>query len=179
MAVAVASYIPLIRIGLYVALALFSFITFALCAARLHYTLHIPIGDPLNGGVDFYDPVVAELLFTTLITMPFCLYAAFSIHSRYENKYVGTFAAEIALLVVLWLFWIGGAAVATEFWGDLSFCQQFQPCRILTAMVAFTWLSWVVLTGIIMLSLMFSLANRAWMEPLHGRWDPRASHYHA
>jgi len=156
-------------------LGLFSFILFALSAARIHYTTHLPRGDPLNGGNDFYDPVVAELLFTTLITMAWSGFIIYCIHRRVENKYVHTFRGELIGLAVLWLFWIAGAAVASSFWGNLGWCQQFEACRLLTALVAFSWLGWLVLTAIIGISLMFTIANRAFTEPLHGRWDPRAS----
>jgi len=40
-------------------------------------------------------------------------FSAFSIHKRYENRYISTFLAEIVGLAVLWLFWIGGAGAAT------------------------------------------------------------------
>lgn len=61
-------------------------------------------------------------------------------------------------------------------WGNLAFCQHFEACRILTAIVAFSWLGWIILSVIGAVSLMFSFANGALLEPFHGRWDPRASH---
>lgn len=167
--------LPALRISLYFTLALFSFILLALTGARLNYTEHLPRGDPLNGGHNFSDPVVGELLFTSLITMAWSAFIIYTIHKCAENKYVSTFAAELVGLFVLWLFWISGAAVATSIWGNLSFCQQFEACRVLSAMLAFTWLGWIVLSFIIGINLMFSVANGAFMEPLHGRWDPRSS----
>ena len=62
-------------------------------------------------------------------------------------------------------------------WGNLQWCQQYQPCRLLSALVAFSWLGWIVLTAILGISLMFTFANKAFLEPLHGRWDPRMSTY--
>ena len=62
-------------------------------------------------------------------------------------------------------------------WGDLSFCFHYRACRLLTVLVAFSWLGWIVITVILAVNLLFSLANKALMEPLHGRWDPRTSHY--
>lgn len=44
-------------------------------------------------------------------------------------------------------------------------------------MLAFAWLGWIVLTLIMILSIIFSVVNGAFNEPLHGRWDPRASVY--
>lgn len=40
--------------------AIFSLILFGLSAARLHYTTHLPRGDPLNGGKDFYGSLFTE-----------------------------------------------------------------------------------------------------------------------
>ena len=36
-------------------------------AGRISYTEHLPGGDPLDGGTDFYDPVVVELLVCSLL----------------------------------------------------------------------------------------------------------------
>jgi hypothetical protein len=52
-------------------------------------------------------------------------------------------------------------------------------CRLLAALLAFAWLSWLVVLVLFVVSLMFAIANKAWSEPLHGRWDPRISHYYA
>ncbi|KAF8663690.1 hypothetical protein AX16_000865 [Volvariella volvacea WC 439] len=169
--------LPPLRLCLYLALALFSFILFALSAARLHYTTNLPVGDSLNGGIDFYDPVVAELLVTTLFTMIWCGLIIYIMFHRFERKNVTTFAIELGGLAVLWLFWISGAAVASSMWGNLSWCQMYEPCRVLSALVAFCWLGWLVLTALIGVTVMFAAANNAWMEPLHGRWDPRQSKF--
>ncbi|KAF8913672.1 hypothetical protein CPB85DRAFT_1375534 [Mucidula mucida] len=169
--------LPPVRIALYFTLGIFSLVLLGLTAARLHYTTHIPDGDPVNGGVNFYDPVVAELLVTTLFTMAWCIFTIHTIHKRVENRYVYTFRGELIGLFVLWMFWICGAGVATNVWGNLSWCQQYQPCRILTAMLAFTWMGWIILTLIMVMSIMFVVVNGALLEPMHGRWDPRASIY--
>lgn len=69
----------------------FSVVVFGLTITRLNYTLHLPKGDPLNHGADFYgklllpprkmtvycsympptDPVVAELLVCSLLAFGF------------------------------------------------------------------------------------------------------------
>lgn len=70
---------------------LFSAVLLGLTAARLHYTTHLPRGDPLNQGQPFYgtcrahssdafhidvdthsclsDPIVAELLACSILAM--------------------------------------------------------------------------------------------------------------
>ncbi|KAF9492624.1 hypothetical protein BDN71DRAFT_1451242 [Pleurotus eryngii] len=169
--------LPPLRIALYFTLGLFSFVLFCLSAARIHYTTHLPAGDPLNGGHNFYDPVIAELIFTTLITMGWCIYIIFVIHKRIDDRPVTLFRDEMIGLGVLWLFWLIGSAVASSIWGNLGFCQQFGACRLLSALLAFAWLGWIILSVLLVLSILFSFANGALMEPLHGRWDPRASRY--
>jgi len=169
--------LPPLRIALYFSLILFSLVLFGLSAARLHYTTHLPSGDPLNGGNNFYDPIVVELLFTTLLTVPWSIFIIHSIHKRAEHRLVSTFRGELIGLVILWIFWLVGAAVASSIWGDLSFCFQYHACRLLTVLVVFSWVGWIVITAILVVNLLFSFANKALMEPLHGRWDPRTSHY--
>ncbi|KAH9476512.1 hypothetical protein JR316_0010424 [Psilocybe cubensis] len=169
--------IPVVRIILYCILLFFTFVLFCLSAARLNYTNHLPPHDPLNNGRSFSDPVVVEILFTTLITMPWAVFVGYSIHKRYEYKSFTTFLVEIVGLSVLWIFWIAGAATASGPWGNLSFCQQFEACRVLSALVAFAWLGWITITVLLGLSLLFSLANKSLFEPFHGRWNPRQSQY--
>ncbi|KAF8890930.1 hypothetical protein BD779DRAFT_1515271 [Infundibulicybe gibba] len=169
--------LPPLRIALYCVLTLFSVVLLGLSAARIHYTTHLPRGDPLNGGKNFYDPIVVELLVTSILTIPWSIFIIISIHKRVESRLVSLFRGEIIGLAVLWLFWLVGAAIATSIWGDLSFCHKYQACRILTALVAFSWMGWIILSIILAVSMLFSLANGALLEPLHGRWDPRASHY--
>ncbi|KAF8815244.1 hypothetical protein BYT27DRAFT_6734815 [Phlegmacium glaucopus] len=166
-----------IRIGMYGLLAFFSVLVLGLSAARLQYTTHLPKGDPLNSGKPFHDPIVAELLFTMILTIPWCTFVIYSIYKRYENPYLSTFLGEVIGLSVLWLFWIVGAAIASTMWGNLGWCQQFEPCRIISALIAFSWLGWLVLSLLLGFSLLFSFANKGFMDPLHGRWNPRESRY--
>ena len=77
------------------------------------------------------DPIVVELLVTTLFTIPWsafmCVprpkgrtsdltltnhasFSLFSIFKRFEHPYFAIFAAEIAGLTFLWIFWLAGAA---------------------------------------------------------------------
>lgn len=117
----------------------------------------------------------------------------FAIHKRFEHPYFGIFAAEIAGLVVLWFFWILGAGIASvssHSWSpsqqtNREFCFQtvlgpdancrLSACSVASALLAFSWLGWITLSGILAVALLFSFANSAFREPLHGRWDPRQS----
>jgi len=156
--------LPILRIGSYAALAFFSFLVFCLSAARLNYT----------NGFGFYETVVPELLVSALFTIPFSLFIIFAIHKRFEHPYFGIFAAEIAGLVILWFFWIIGAGVATTVLGPGTTCT-LSACSVVSALLAFSWLSWITLTGILAFVILFCFANSAFKEPLHGRWDPRQS----
>ncbi|KAJ7644069.1 hypothetical protein FB45DRAFT_717368, partial [Roridomyces roridus] len=165
--------LPTLRIASYAILVLFSFILFCLTIARLAYTNHLPRGDPLNRGRDFYDPDIVELLVTTMLSMAWGVYVIRTIYRRVDNNLVSTFRGELVGLFVVWMFWIVGSAIATSFWGNLGFCQEFSACRILSAIVAFSWLCWISVTFNFAVSLTFILANNALLEPLHGQWVPQ------
>ncbi|KAJ7459778.1 hypothetical protein FB451DRAFT_1271510 [Mycena latifolia] len=166
--------LPTLRIASYAILVLFSFIDFCLTIARLSYTNHLPRGDTLNHGKDFYDPDIVELLVTTMISIAWALFVIRAIHKRVEDNLVSTFRGELVGLFVIWMFWLVGTAIATSQWGSLGFCQEFEPCRVLSAIVAFSWLCWVMVSFNFGVSLTFIVANGALLEPLHGQWVPDA-----
>ena len=60
-------------------------------------------------------------------------------------------------------------------WPDISGCLQNQECQVMSALLAFSWLAWVTLSAILVLDTLFVIANKFWMEPIHGRLDPRMS----
>lgn len=64
-----------------------------------------------------------------------------------------------------------------SYWGNLHWCQTYLACRVLTALVAFSWMGSILLFALLLISLMFAVANRAFAQPLHGRYDPRGSGY--
>lgn len=64
-----------------------------------------------------------------------------------------------------------------SFWGNLNWCHEFSACRLLTALVAFAWMNWIILFSLLGLSVLFTIVNAAFSEPMHGRYDPRESHY--
>ncbi|KAJ7284559.1 hypothetical protein C8J57DRAFT_1431984 [Mycena rebaudengoi] len=165
------------RTFLYSVFGVFSLVLFGLTAARLRYTTHLPLGDPLNNGKNFYDPIVVELLFSALLGMVWSVYAVVTIHHMREDRYIHTFLSEIVILGVLFLCYLVGAAIASSIWGDLSFCHHFRACRILTAMLAFAWMSWIILLGLLVMSIFIAVVNAALFAPFHGRWNPRESTY--
>ncbi|KAJ6512199.1 hypothetical protein C8R47DRAFT_687018 [Mycena vitilis] len=166
--------LPTLRIASYAILALFSFIVFCLTIARLSYTNNLPRGDPLNGGKNFYDPDIVELLVTAMMTIAWALFVIRTIHKRVDDNLVSTFRGELIGLFVIWMFWIVGTGIATTQWGSLGFCARFEACRVLSAVVAFSWLSWILVTFSLGVSTTFVVANGALLEPLHGMWVPRS-----
>ncbi|TEB06453.1 hypothetical protein FA13DRAFT_1742944 [Coprinellus micaceus] len=123
------------------------------------------------------DPVVAELLFSSLVSLPWCGFMIYSIHKRYENRYISKFRDEMIGLGFLWLFWMVGTGIATSTWVNIAWCQHINACRVLSALLAFAWLGWIALTALLAICLLFTIANHAFLEPLHGRWDPRQTVY--
>ena len=58
--------------------------------------------------------------------------------------------------------------------GPDATCQSSE-CSVVAALLAFSWLGWIALSGALAFALLFSFANSAFRQPLHGRWDPRQS----
>ncbi|THU90567.1 hypothetical protein K435DRAFT_256496 [Dendrothele bispora CBS 962.96] len=163
------------RTALYFLLSLFSIVVLGLSATRLHYTLHVPLGDPVNGGEDFYDRIVVELLVASILTMLWSWFVMWIIRKRKETAFVSTFRGGFIGLAILWLMWLIGVIVVTHMWGDLRWCQIYKPCRILTALVAFVWIGWITMTVIFIVEIIFVSQNGGSRVALHGRWDPRVS----
>ncbi|KAH9943628.1 hypothetical protein B0H21DRAFT_695466, partial [Amylocystis lapponica] len=155
----------------------FSAVLLGLTAARLHYTTQLSVHDPLNAGHHFYDPIVAELLVSSLLTLLWTTFVTHTIFRSFEYGRFTSFASELLGLFVLFVFWLVGAAIATTYWGNLNWCWAYAPCRLLTALVAFAWMGWIVLLALLVISALFAVANSAFGDPLHGRYDPRLSQY--
>ncbi|KAI0027392.1 hypothetical protein K488DRAFT_90903 [Vararia minispora EC-137] len=161
-----------IRIVFYILLWLFSVILLGLSCSRIHYTTHLERTDPLHNGRPFYDPIVAELIATTILAILWAPFAVHAIWKRRERGLITSFAFEGVSLFVLWLMYLVGAAIATSIWGDLSFCRQFWQCRELTALVAFAWLSWITLFSLFSFAILIPARNNAWSAPMHGYYVP-------
>jgi len=157
------------RMWLYALFAFFSFMLLAFTAARLNYTLHLQRGDPLNGGHDFYDPSVAELIFCAIVGLIWAPFMFLVIRRRLEGDFLTRIWFEVTVLALLCIFWLAGAAAATNVWPDLSFCVSFNACRVLQTMMAFAWLGWMTITILLVGGIVFAVVNKSWME--HAHWD--------
>jgi len=161
----------LLRKWLYIALLLFSGTLLGLTAFRLRYTTHLPLGDPLNNGRSFYDPIVAELFATSVFAFFWSIHMAHTISRGIERGgFFVRIAFELFFLGCLWLLYLVGAAIATTMWGNLKFCWQFEACRILTALVAFAWIGWITVSVLLLTTFVFAFTRHAWTRHSHGRW---------
>jgi len=164
--------VAFVRIVLYGIFFLWTFALLILASTRLHYTLTLSTTDPLHGGRKFYDPSVAELMFCAVSGVLFAPFMILSIVSQYEAGFMSRLWFEITSLTLLWFFWIGGAAAATDVWPAtlLAGCAQFSQCGVLQAMLAFAWLGFLTLTILLFDTVFIAVRFGAWSEYAHGRW---------
>jgi len=160
--------LPVIRIALYCTLWIFSVVLLGLSAARIQYTENLFPIDPFNGVQHFYDPVVAELLATSIIVMFWSMFAVHAIYMRCDRLVIHTFGVECIALSMFWMMWFVGTSIATTYWGHVGRCHQSSPCRLLSALVAIAWIDWILLLSLLGLALVHTFVNRAWTDPMHG-----------
>lgn len=161
--------LPKLRITIYLLIAMFSFVLCSLCAVRLHYTTSLHQGQPLHRGKTFYDPVVAGLFVTAVLTMAWCVFTIVCIHQRRETRWISTIRGELCCLGVLWSFWMILSSVITDYWRNLSWCtDRSKQCQILSALISFTWICSILVTIIFSLSAVFAFVFDSLTQPLHG-----------
>jgi hypothetical protein len=90
------------------------------------------------------------------------------IHRRHENGFLSTFGGELVGLLILFTLWIVGAAVATQKWGDLHWCHMFRACQILTAAVAFIWMSFIMVFFLTIACIGYIVKHDGFSHPVHG-----------
>ncbi|KAH8103745.1 hypothetical protein DFH11DRAFT_1520409 [Phellopilus nigrolimitatus] len=149
------SYVPH-RTGIYALLWLFALAELGLTGYRIHHTRSL-------AGV--YDPIVAELLVTALLTL---LWIPFTIlfHHRGAGTRAGDGGAantgagagagarpgfsllhgETFLNLVLWLMWLIGGAIATNKWPNSLQTPPGKQGHVLRAIVALAWIAFGLLT---------------------------------
>jgi len=158
------------RLVCYAILWVFATCTLGMAAARLHYTLHLPPHDPLNGGHSFYDKIIAEIVAAAGLTMLLTPLLFVRIHRRHDNGFMSTFGGELVGLMILFILWIVGAAIATKKWGNLNWCHVYGACRLLTAIVAFTWMSWIMTFFLTVSCIWYIARHGGSTHPVHGRY---------
>ncbi|KAJ3482882.1 hypothetical protein NLI96_g6677 [Meripilus lineatus] len=97
----------------YVIVWLFAVVLLGLTAHRLKYTTRLPAGDPLNDGQSFYDPIIAELLATSALTIIWVPFVVHVLSGRADYGFYGTFFGESLGLFCLFVLYLVGAIIAT------------------------------------------------------------------
>ena len=65
----------------------------------------------------------------------------------------------------------GPFTCSQSIWPSLAFCYQFEACRVLTAMMAFAWLGWIVLVGLIVVAILSAVSKvRPTRSPMMVEW---------
>jgi len=98
-------------------------------------------------------------------------WALFAIGTRASRGFATSYVFEYFWLFIIWVMGLVGAAIATHYWhGNLSFCRPFNnQCRVLTAIVAWSWINWAFITFIMLATCATQLGGEGVMSPLHGR----------
>jgi len=161
------------RLVLYVALAVWAFILFSLCCARLSYTSTPRTNTSLYDGAPFHDPSVAELLVSSIFTLIFLPIILFTTLKQSRHSVLGRVWFEIICLFVLWLFYVGGAGALSNIlpnvWYNGAWCAYSQ-CNLLQAILAFAWLGWITITFLLLGSLFFAFRSRGWQDDSYEAW---------
>jgi len=142
---------------LYAFLWIVSVVLLGLTAYRIHSTKR----------VGFYDPIIAELLVVSILTILWTPFAIFTlVRGSYGAHHAGTtnaaaagtttttttntrrpgYLPETIGLAILWVMWLVGAVVTTNTWPAKKFCGPGKQCSILAAILAFAWIGWGLLT---------------------------------
>ncbi|THU77138.1 hypothetical protein K435DRAFT_812728 [Dendrothele bispora CBS 962.96] len=139
-----------VRIFLYVVLFAFSAVLLGLSAARIKYTLNLHGGDVLTlpGIGPYYEPILAEAIATTGATILWCIFTLFGSATKPLVRLLRT---ELFVLLVLWLLWIAGAAVISAIYLPIGWCQEFEECRLIAALIGFAWMGWLTISGLVII----------------------------
>ncbi|KIO28689.1 hypothetical protein M407DRAFT_242901 [Tulasnella calospora MUT 4182] len=163
-------HFPFVRVVLYATWAVFAFLLFCLCCARINYTDHSRDEKSLFNGEPFYDPSIVELLISSIFALIWIPVVLILIRKRSTHPIFARQWFELIVLSVLWMFWVGGAGAASTVWPSLSWCHHPQ-CRLLEAIMAFAWLGWIINTVLLFGSIIFAAKNRAWKDDLYDTWN--------
>ena len=85
---------------------------------------------------------------------------------------MSTLGGELAGLMILFILWIVGAAIATKKWGNLGWCHAYSACRLLTAIEAFTWMSWIMTFFLTVSCIGYVIKYSGSAHPVHGGYYP-------
>ncbi|GAA5899309.1 hypothetical protein JCM5296_007527 [Sporobolomyces johnsonii] len=102
-----------------------------------------------------------ELLVAGVLAVVFLPVLHFAFHCRQSTSIFNSLLVEAIVLFVLWGLFLGGAAAMAHQLGgflDDRYCR-FTFCGVGRALEAFSWLTWVTLTFLLVLALTFGITG--------------------
>ncbi|KAK0192915.1 hypothetical protein F5146DRAFT_1042028 [Armillaria mellea] len=115
-------------------------ILLGLTAYRVHVT---------EGYEDsFYEPIIVELIVSACLAIIWAPIAGcLVLRNHTASKTSPQFLLEMVGNFVLWVMWLAGAVDTTNrIIPGKNWCGPGKECRILTAILAFSWIGWSFLT---------------------------------
>ncbi|KAJ3508521.1 hypothetical protein NMY22_g16585 [Coprinellus aureogranulatus] len=153
------SAIGAVRIFLHALLWCCAVVLLGLTAYRIHYTKTLDFGDILTSSTNFYDPIIVELLVTSI----FAILGSFVLIILIAGTRRGNPASMLGEIWtwIVWVMFLVGAAVMTHKWRRLKWCRgAYKVCRILETIKAFSWICFILTTFLVFLGLFDYLFNK-------------------
>ncbi|KAK4056715.1 hypothetical protein OIO90_002267 [Microbotryomycetes sp. JL221] len=155
--------LSLIRTIFYVLIIVWSVLAFIFAAAFVGLT---------QSRWDYYYESSVELLVTSILALAALPVLHFVFHRKGKPAIVTSAVAELVVVAILWLLYLGGAAAMADALPGLrgSFCDS-SVCHTGRALQAFSWLAWITLTLQLALAITVLVLNSradksAWRQPL-------------
>ncbi|KAF9043861.1 hypothetical protein BDZ89DRAFT_1109293 [Hymenopellis radicata] len=147
------------RLGVYFLLFIIAVILLGLSSYRIHFT------ETATGERHFYNPIVVELIVCAIlciIWIPFIVFFVAGEPDQYRDhmgkkRLSRRLGFEGLVLFILWVLWLVGAAYTTNrILPGRNYCRSIsgKQCSTLTAIVAFAWIGFGLLTILAILCLL-------------------------
>ncbi|KAK0210039.1 hypothetical protein DFS33DRAFT_1290164 [Desarmillaria ectypa] len=96
----------------------------------------------------FHEPIIVELLVSACLAIIWAPIAGILVLSEHNTSHKsGRFRSEMLGTFVLWVMWLVGAVDTTNrIIPGRNWCGPGKQCRILTTILAFSWIGWSFLT---------------------------------
>ncbi|KAL0953575.1 hypothetical protein HGRIS_004791 [Hohenbuehelia grisea] len=154
-----AGFLPLMRLVSFGVIILFSIITLGLSA---HIT-------SLSSQVGFYFTFAAMNIATVILTLAFLITFLVVDHLR-KGAFTSMIVTELSALGLLWILWLTTAALAAE---ENAFrfatgctARSGTVCGEFGAIVAFSFLNWIIVFAYIGVLLVFSIIQATRGNPI-------------
>ncbi|SJL05131.1 uncharacterized protein ARMOST_08504 [Armillaria ostoyae] len=117
------------------------------------YRIHVT-EDSFN---NFYEPIIVELLVSACLAIIWAPIAGILVLGEHSASHKSSrFRSEMLGNFILWVMWLVGAVDTTNrILPGKNYCRPGKQCRILTTILAFSWIGWSFLTIIGTMGLMY------------------------